>query len=149
MLRLARGKIGPHGPAVLADALDLPFFDNSFDVVFCAFGLRNLADLEKGLRSIHRVLRPGGEAAILEFTREDRDFPHKGFREIMLRTVTWIARYFSPDPAAYRYLSGSIREFYSADELADAFKKVGFTGVSVKLLTLGLCTLLTASKPQV
>ena len=88
MLRLAEKKITPYGHAVLADALDLPFSDNSFDIVFCSYGLRNLTDPGKGLRSIYRVLRPGGEAAILEFTREDRDFLHKGFREIMLRTIT-------------------------------------------------------------
>ncbi len=149
MLRLAGKKIGPQGHPVLADASDLPFLDDSFDIILCSYGLRNLNNLDQGLRSIHRVLRPGGRVAVLEFTREDRGAFHRGFREVVLRTITRIARCFSPDPSAYRYLSGSIREFSSSKELARAFEMAGFAKVSVKLLTLGLCALLTATKPEV
>lgn len=147
MLRPAVGKLGDRAHFVLADAADLPFTDNSIDIVMCAFGIRNLTDVGKGIRSIYRVLRPSGRLCILEFTKEDRGFLHKGFHGLIMRVVSRAAVCFSPDPNAYNYLADSIKEFCSARELATLLQDTGFALVEFTPLTLGLCVLFTAVKP--
>jgi len=112
-----------------ADALHLPFGDASFDLVTTAFGFRNLANYEEGLREIARVLKPGGEVGILEFT-EPSSGPLAGvFRFYFRRILPRIGGVISGNSEAYKYLPGSVAKFPSPPNLALLMEKVGFAGV--------------------
>jgi len=131
-----------------ADAMALPFDDASFDVVSIAFGIRNVQDPAAALSEMHRVLRPGGRAVILEFDRP-RLAPVRWFNDfygatIMPRTATLIARDRS---GAYRYLPKSIETFMTSAELCDAAQAAGFTNPSARSLSLGICACVRATKP--
>jgi len=132
MLTRAREKALRSGGATLfaaADALHLPFGDASFDLVTTAFGFRNLANYEQGLREIARVLKPGGEVGILEFT-EPSTGPMAGvFRFYFQRILPRIGGAISGNSEAYAYLPGSVAKFPSPPDLAALMEKVGFAGV--------------------
>lgn len=127
---------------VEADAQALPFDDESFHVISVAFGLRNIADTDQGLREMARVCRPGGKVAVLEFTLPRRQ-PIKGlygwyFRHVLPRVGQWFAR---NDTQAYNYLPESVGEFPSYEALAERMKAAGLAEVRFYPLTLGVATL--------
>ena len=132
MLTRAREKAQHSGHAIpfaAADALHLPFGDASFDLVTTAFGFRNLANYEDGLREIARVLKPGGEVGILEFT-EPESGPMAGiFRFYFQHILPRIGGIISGNSEAYKYLPGSVAKFPSPPALAALMEKVGFSGV--------------------
>ncbi len=116
----------------------LPFADESFDVVTVAFGVRNFTALERGLREMLRVLRPGGTAAILEFSRPRRQ-PLKALYGLYLYHLLPLAgRIFSGDPHAYTYLPESIRRFPQREELTAIMEKCGFTHCTYTTFTGGI-----------
>jgi demethylmenaquinone methyltransferase/2-methoxy-6-polyprenyl-1,4-benzoquinol methylase len=123
-----------------ADAMALPFEDNSFDVVSIAFGIRNVADPAKAIAEFYRVLRPGGRLVILEF--DEPSFPlirwGNSFycRVIMPITATIIARDKS---GAYKYLPKSVATFMKRDEMQQTLKDAGFTDTTAKPMTFGVC----------
>lgn len=124
-----------------ADALCLPFRNRSFDLLTAAFGFRNLANYEAGLREIYRVLRPGGEAGILEFAepcgRVFNVLYHFYFRVILPR----IGGVVSGDRVAYTYLPNSVAKFPAPESLAALMEQVGFANVSFERWTGGSVTL--------
>ncbi len=130
-----------------ADALGLPFADASFDLITTAFGFRNLANYETGLREILRVLKSGGTVAILEFTEPPAgpigDLYRWYFRNILPR----IGSFLSGDRAAYSYLPASVSRFHRPEELAALMNAVGFGAIDYKVWTLGTVALHTATKP--
>jgi demethylmenaquinone methyltransferase/2-methoxy-6-polyprenyl-1,4-benzoquinol methylase len=141
MLEIARGKPPSEGHApvtwVNADALDLPFPDHSFDAVTIGFGARNLADLDRGLDEMRRVLKPGGRLVILEITQPRRQ-PLKGFFALWFdRLVPLIGR-VAGDSAAYSYLPDSVRTFPDADALADRLVAAGFDRVRWTVMAGGI-----------
>lgn len=146
MLRLALGR----GDAALswceADALRLPFADASFDIASCAFGVRNFQDLRAGLSEMRRVLRPGGRCVILEFAMPRNAALRRAyelyFRQIMPRLA---ARMSGDRTGAYRYLPHSVVSFTSPDELRDLLTAVGFAGVTVNPMTLGIVNIFVAT----
>jgi demethylmenaquinone methyltransferase / 2-methoxy-6-polyprenyl-1,4-benzoquinol methylase len=150
MLVRARAKCAASGARiefVEADALSLPFGDASFDLVSCAFGFRNLANYERGMQEILRVLRPGGAIAILEFA-EPRGKIFGGlyrfyFRNMLPRLGGWI----SGSAQAYSYLPGSVTKFPPPEELERQLEQVGFTNVQYERWTGGIVTLHTGRKP--
>jgi demethylmenaquinone methyltransferase / 2-methoxy-6-polyprenyl-1,4-benzoquinol methylase len=140
MLELARQKSGEEGLPVefgWADALDLPYGDASFDVATIGFGARNLADLDKGISEMSRVLRPGGRLVILEITRPQRE-PLATFYSVWFdRLVPFIGN-FAGDPEAYSYLPNSVRAFPEPRALAAKMDAAGFEGIRWLLLAGGI-----------
>jgi demethylmenaquinone methyltransferase/2-methoxy-6-polyprenyl-1,4-benzoquinol methylase len=144
MLVRAREKAGQGRRAALfleADTLALPFADSALDVVSVAFGFRNLADYAVGLREIHRVLKPGGYAAILEFSRVHWPVFGPAFRfyfhHILPRLGTWISGVRGP----YQYLPESVALFPDQEGLAKAMREAGFASVHYRDFTGGVAAL--------
>jgi len=134
MLVRAREKAAAGHRAVVfaaADALHLPFPDASFDLVTTAFGFRNLANYEEGLREFARVLKRGGELGILEFTEPTSGPIASLFRFYFKNVLPRIGGAISGNAEAYKYLPGSVSKFPSPPELAALMQRVGFTDVRV------------------
>jgi demethylmenaquinone methyltransferase / 2-methoxy-6-polyprenyl-1,4-benzoquinol methylase len=112
-----------------ADALQLPFADGSFDLVTSAFGFRNLANYEAGLREVYRVLKPGGTMAILEFAEPPQGFLGNVYRWYFTQALPWVGRLISGHPSAYTYLPKSVARFFHPPELAALLRSVGFQSV--------------------
>lgn len=130
-----------------ADTQQLPFEDDSFQVVSVAFGLRNVADTDQGLREMTRVCRPGGRVAVLEFSMPG--FPPIRaaygwyFRNVLPRIGQLLAR---NEEEAYAYLPESVGEFPSGEALAERMRQAGLKEVRFYPLTLGVATLYVGVK---
>ena len=138
MLERARKKSGAI-EWVQGDALALPFEDGAFDAATVGFGVRNLADLESGLRELARVLRPGGKLAVLEITRPRGLL--KPFFRLWFDVLVPLAGKVLPGGSAYTYLPASVRRFPGPDDLADALRRAGFEDVRYRLLAGGIVAL--------
>ena len=148
MLELARQKSGEEGLAVefgWADALDLPYGDKSFDAVTVGFGARNLADLEKGLAEMARVLRPGGRLAILEITRPQRE-PLSTFYSLWFDRMVPVLGAVAGDQDAYSYLPESVRSFPEPEALAAMIDRAGFNEIRWLLLAGGIIAIHSATR---
>lgn len=123
------------------DSEALDFADASFDAVTVAFGVRNFEDLAKGLAEIHRVLRKGGVACILEFSKP-RKFPFKQlYHFYSFSILPFIGRVISNDQSAYRYLPESVDGFPDGDRFLDNLKQAGFTKTKEYRQTFGVATI--------
>jgi demethylmenaquinone methyltransferase/2-methoxy-6-polyprenyl-1,4-benzoquinol methylase len=138
MLARAERK-APEFDWVQADASALPFPDTSFEAVTVGFGIRNLADLEGGLRELARVLVPGGKLGCLEITRP-RGILRPFFR-LWFDGLVPVAGKVVPGGAAYSYLPASVRRFPGPEHLARAMEEAGFAGVGWRLLGGGIVAL--------
>jgi len=131
-----------------ADALRLPFPDSTFDLVTTAFGFRNLANYEEGLREFARVLRRGGELGILEFS-EPGSGPAAGlFRFYFRHILPKIGAAISGDREAYAYLPGSVSRFPTSAALAALMKRTGFEDVRIAHWNFGSVILHSAARRQ-
>jgi demethylmenaquinone methyltransferase / 2-methoxy-6-polyprenyl-1,4-benzoquinol methylase len=144
MLERARRKSGTI-EWVRGDALALPFEDGEFDAVTCGFGIRNLADVEGGLREAARVLRPGGKIAVLEITRP-RGLLRPFFR-LWFDVLVPLAGKVLPGGKAYTYLPASVRRFPGPEDLAALCTSAGFENVRYRLLGGGSVALHVAVRP--
>jgi demethylmenaquinone methyltransferase/2-methoxy-6-polyprenyl-1,4-benzoquinol methylase len=135
-------------PFLEADALRLPFADDSFDLVTTAFGFRNLANYEAGLREIQRILKPGGTIAILEFTEPPDDFVGNVFRWYYRNVLPRIGALISGDSSAYTYLPKSVARFFRPPELASLISQVGYQSIAYKVWTFGTVALHTALRAR-
>ncbi|MFL6589741.1 MAG: ubiquinone/menaquinone biosynthesis methyltransferase [Chthoniobacterales bacterium] len=143
MLEVARKKGVRH--TVLADALDLSFEDASFDCITVAFGLRNMADWDRAVAEMARVLRVGGHLLVLDFsipTGALRPF----YRFYLHRCLPWFASVVTGQKAAYDYLGGSIEKFPSGQPMLDLIERNGFAMAAAEPLTGAIATIYTASK---
>jgi len=129
---------------VEADALFLPFSDMSFELVATAFGFRNLANYERGLAEIRRVLKPGGTLAILEFCEPRGRLFGALYGFYFRRLLPRIGSMISGDAAAYAYLPSSVRRFPSVDDLVRLMEAAGFRGARFERWTGGIVALHTA-----
>jgi demethylmenaquinone methyltransferase/2-methoxy-6-polyprenyl-1,4-benzoquinol methylase len=131
----------------LGDSENLTYADHSFDAVTVAFGVRNFENLEQGLSEIFRVLKPGGQLAILETSVPTR-FPFKqGYRIYAGFLMPLIGKLFSKDKAAYGYLSDSAAQFPFGQAFNNILQNIGFIDVVADPQTLGVATLYSAKKP--
>ena len=150
MLRIGEAKRRRSGAAslrlVAADSLALPFADGSFDAVTVAFGIRNVCDLASGLREMLRVLKPGGQAAILEFSPPERGLL-RGVFELYFRKVLPAIGHWVSGSKAYVYLPESVGEFPSVRRFAEILRECGFDPVTATKLTLGVAVLHVGRKP--
>ena len=133
---------------VEADALNLPFADGSFDLVSCAFGFRNLANYERGLQEILRVLKPGGAAGILEFAEPPGKMFGAVYRFYFRRILPILGAMISGNASAYTYLPKSVSAFPSPEELKLQFERAGFVEVQFERWTGGIVTLHTGAKSR-
>lgn len=131
-------------PFFEADALRLPFANSSFDLVTTAFGFRNLANYEAGLREIQRVLKPGGTVAILEFAEPPEGLLGDLYRWYFCKVLPKIGGLISGDQAAYKYLPKSVARFFRPPELAALLTAVGYQSVDYRVWTCGTVALHTA-----
>jgi demethylmenaquinone methyltransferase/2-methoxy-6-polyprenyl-1,4-benzoquinol methylase len=139
MLLEARRKC--RSPLFEADALNLPLSNNSLDLITCAFGFRNLANYEKGLEEFLRVLKPGGVAAILEFSQPTNRVFGALYGFFSARVLPWIGGMVSGSRDAYLYLPESIKTFPAAEDLASQMKSAGFERVEFERMTGGAVAL--------
>jgi demethylmenaquinone methyltransferase/2-methoxy-6-polyprenyl-1,4-benzoquinol methylase len=136
MLEAASRKL-PGGVLFESDALRLPLRDASLDLVTVAFGFRNLTDYDAGMREMRRVLRPGGTAAILEFSQPGNSLFAAVYKLYSRLILPRLGGLITGAPDAYRYLPESIRKFPDAPGLAEAMRRAGFHQVSYERLTGG------------
>jgi demethylmenaquinone methyltransferase/2-methoxy-6-polyprenyl-1,4-benzoquinol methylase len=149
MLVSANKKAASRGRAaklIEADALELPLAENSLDAISIAFGFRNLANYRAGLAEFHRVLKPGGVLAILEFSHPQGWFVRSSYGLYSSIVVPAVGALLSGSREAYRYLPESIRLFPSAGELRGMIESCGFGDADFKLLTCGIAALHTGRK---
>jgi len=128
-------------PFFEADALRLPFASASFDLVTSAFGFRNLANYEAGLREIQRVLKPGGAIAILEFTEPPEGLWGDFYRWYFCKVLPKIGGLISGQQSAYTYLPKSVARFFRPSELAALLSTVGYQSIDYRVWTLGTVAL--------
>lgn len=144
MLLAAQRKIARRrgaSPVFEADALRLPLRDGSLDLITVAFGLRNLAGVEAGLAEIRRVLKPGGTAAILEFSQPPNALFRGAYNVYSRRLLPLIGGIVSGSREAYAYLPESVRRFPGAEELAAIMRSAGFRQVEFERMTGGVVAL--------
>jgi demethylmenaquinone methyltransferase / 2-methoxy-6-polyprenyl-1,4-benzoquinol methylase len=145
MLRLGRSKADRLAP-VVADALELPFPDGSFDGTMVGWGVRNLVDLDAGLAEAARVLRPGARLVILEMALPSQPQLRRVYEFYFRRVMPWIGSRISKHTTAYAWLPASTFAFPEPPELARRLLAGGFRDVSYKLFLGGVCALHVATR---
>ncbi len=145
-VKLKKRHLSPTIELFTGDSENIAYENNSFDAVTVAFGVRNFENLDKGLAEMLRVLRPGGKAAILEFSMPTL-FPFKQLYNFYFKNfLPVIGRITSKDPKAYSYLYESVQAFPDGVRFVSLLKQLGFKTVEAKQFTLGICTLYVATK---
>lgn len=152
MLKLARPKLNAKNlhadvPLIAGNGLHLPFASNTFDAITIAFGIRNIMDRETALSGFFDRLKPGGSLAVLELATPR----HKLFLALYLfyfsRILPLIGSFFSKNIKAYTYLPESVIHFPPPEEFAKIMKRVGFTKIKWRCMTMGIATVHIGHKP--
>ncbi len=125
---------------VEGSALALPYPDGHFDVVTCAYGVRNFSDLDQGLREMRRVLKPGGQLMILEFSYPNNKIIAWFYDLYFSHILPKIGKWLSHDKTAYDYLNRSVKNFIWGEEMAEHLRIAGFSGVHYRSLSMGITT---------
>jgi demethylmenaquinone methyltransferase / 2-methoxy-6-polyprenyl-1,4-benzoquinol methylase len=129
-----------------ADSENLPFDDNFFDAVTVSFGVRNFENLEKGMREMCRVLKPGGKLAVLEFSKPANRIVGWIYWFYFKNVLPFVGRIFSKNSNAYTYLPESVARFPEGNDFAEIAKNCGYRNVVIKPLTFGISTLYLCEK---
>jgi len=150
MLRIADRKISiKDKPAVVlkkGSAENIPFKNNSFDAVTSAFGVRNFEDLELGLKEMLRILKPGGMAAILEFSKPHAFFFKNIYSFYFKKLLPFIGRIISKEVSAYSYLPESVDAFPDGENFLEKMRMAGFIDTELSILSSGIATIYIAKK---
>ena len=146
MLRVGRGRRTDLG-FTAADAMRLPFADDSFDAVTMSFGLRNVADTAVALGEFLRVTKPGGRVVVCEFSAPTNRWFRKVYQHYLMRSLPAVARTVSSNPDSYVYLAESIQEWPDQEELAQVIADTGWDRVEWRNLSGGIVALHRATKP--
>lgn len=141
MLERGRRKL-PHVSLFAADALALPFRDESFDAVVCGFGVRNVSDLDACFREVRRILRPGGTFGVLEFFRPRGPLSRLFHRIYNQGVLPAVGAKVSGDDEAYQYLADSMERFFSLEEAAALMERCGYERVVGRDLVFGIASIL-------
>ena len=128
------------------NAQQMPFEDNMFDAVTCAFGCRNFSDLDAGLKEMYRVLKSGGQVTILEFSYPTNRLVRALYDIYFTRVLPAIGRIVSRDKTAYTYLNKSVKSFCWGEAFCQHLHDAGFTDEHFTPLTFGIATIYTAIK---
>lgn len=131
---------------VYANAQSMPFDDASFDGVTCAFGCRNFSDLDAGLREMYRVLRPGGQVTILEFSYPSNKLIRWGYDLYFSHVLPLVGRLVSHDKTAYTYLNKSVKSFCWGEDFLRHLTQAGFQDARFETLTFGIATIYITKK---
>jgi demethylmenaquinone methyltransferase/2-methoxy-6-polyprenyl-1,4-benzoquinol methylase len=148
LVRGARKFEGRGAVALEADALHLPLRPDSLDLVVSAFGFRNLANYEAGLREFHRVLKPGGQLGILDFS-EPGGLIGKAYAVYFRRVLPAVGRVICGKDGPYSYLPSSVGRFPAPPAMQSLMRSAGFTESAWQPYTFGIAGLYTATKPIV
>jgi demethylmenaquinone methyltransferase/2-methoxy-6-polyprenyl-1,4-benzoquinol methylase len=147
MLDVAKHKV-EFADFIEGQANDMPFKDESCEIVSISYGIRNVVDRKKGLSEFYRVLKPGGIVVILEFTKQEKRGIASKIVDIYMKNILpAIGGLVSKNYAAYKYLPDSIEEFLTTKMLEDELKDTGFEVKYTKSFSLGISTLIVAQKP--
>lgn len=151
MLRVGRDRMTDRGNVrgfeyVQCNAEALPFPDASFDLVTIAFGLRNVTDKDAGLREMHRVLRPGGQARVLEFSEVTVDWFKPLYDFHSFKVLPRLGKLFAGDAGSYRYLAESIRKHPPQEALKSMMEAAGFIRCEYRNLSAGIVAIHTGYK---
>jgi demethylmenaquinone methyltransferase / 2-methoxy-6-polyprenyl-1,4-benzoquinol methylase len=146
MLEIGRRKARRHGFAdrvrfVQGDLTQAPFDAESFDVVTMAFGIRNTPDSDATLREVHRILKPGGQVLILEFSMPASPIMRRMHVLYLRLVVPLLGALLSGEPQAYRYLDKSIEAFHGPDAFCRLMKQAGFSQPTATPLTSGIASI--------
>jgi len=146
MLNVGRDKLRDRGLVqnidyVQANAQHLPFEDNTFDVITIAFGLRNVTDKDEALRSMYRVLKPGGRLLVLEFSKPEQELLTKAYDFYSFNILPKMGELVAKDGESYQYLAESIRMHPNQETLKEMMETAGFEHTTFKNLTGGIVAL--------
>lgn len=152
MLKVGRDRLLDRGVAgntqyAQLDAQYLPFPDNSFDVITIAFGLRNVTDKDMALRSMLRVLKPGGRLLVLEFSKPGNPMLEKVYDTYSFKALPFIGKLVTGDADSYRYLAESIRMHPDQETLKGMMAEAGFANTEFHNMTGGIVALHSGTKP--
>jgi demethylmenaquinone methyltransferase / 2-methoxy-6-polyprenyl-1,4-benzoquinol methylase len=144
MLEVARARADHSASSVAfinGDAMRLPFADAQFDVVTVSYGLRNLADVEAGLREMHRVARPGARLLVLDFGKPQQRLLRSGYFAYLEHAVPIFGRLFCRDAAAYSYILESLRNYPAQEGIAAMMEKLRCTRIRILNLMGGIMSI--------
>ena len=148
MLTIAAGKVPADVKLIEGDALSLPFKDGTFDAVTIAFGLRNLAGVESGLKELRRILKPKGWLAVLEFSRPSNPVLRPMFGFYFRKILPLLGGVISGSHGAYSYLPASVSRFPDQQQLSCLMKQAGLDQVSFENLSGGIAALHIGRRPE-
>jgi demethylmenaquinone methyltransferase / 2-methoxy-6-polyprenyl-1,4-benzoquinol methylase len=150
MLNRARSKVSErhhkHLEFILENSENLSFPNNTFDAVSVAFGVRNFANLKKGLGEIYRVLKKDGQIMILEFSNPNNILVKSVFKLYFHNVLPKIGKWISRNDQAYKYLPDSVEHFPPVEKFIELLKEAGFKKVECEALSLGICSIYTGVK---
>lgn len=144
--KATRAGVGEKIEFVAGSAQEMPFADQSFEALTCAYGVRNFSDLDAGLREMYRVLEPGGQLAILEFSYPSNPVIRWAYDLYFSHLMPVIGRVISKDASAYTYFLNSVKSFIWGEEMLSHLRAAGFANARYRTMTFGITTLYTATK---